>query len=113
MKGRALPRRARPCRSPELRFWIFYKTFAAAGFEFIRADAPVAVAVNQLKVDDVGHRLIFRDGCAAARRRKVLALLIIAKRNAPDCWCATGAISSSKCELPWSPLFIAATSHND
>ena len=32
------------------------------------------------------------------------------QKKMPRSWCA-GAISSAKCELPWSPLFIAATSH--
>ena len=31
-------------------------------------------------------------------------------KKKPRRWC-TRAISSAKCELPWSPLFIAATSH--
>src|SRR5262245_61618723 len=55
-RSRALPRRARLCRSQDFTVSCFHKTLAEGGLEFIRADFPVAVTANQLKVDDVGNR---------------------------------------------------------
>src|SRR5262245_26607531 len=48
--------RSRARRSQDFTVSCFHKTFAEGGLEFIRADFPVAVTANQLKVDDVGNR---------------------------------------------------------